>query len=139
MAAVRLFEESEARGIVADWPTRDRVAAALLHLGRPAQARRIWEQVADSPSPSLRVARIATAALAELDYRTAETTYRAALSIDPGQGEAWFGLALLHLQRGDAGEALSAARQGRRQPLTPAQDEFLLGVEALAAPYASNP
>jgi tetratricopeptide (TPR) repeat protein len=139
VAAVRLFEESEDRGIVTDWPTRDRVAATLLHLGQPAQACRIWEQVADSPSPSLRVARIATAALAELDYQTAETTYRAALNIDPGQGEAWFGLALLHLQRGDAEEAFAAARRGRRQALTPAQDEFLQSVEALAAPYASKP
>jgi hypothetical protein len=82
---------------------------------------------------------MAAAALAELDYQTAETTYHAALNIDPGQGEAWFGLALLHLQRGDAGQALSAARRGRRQSLTPAQGEFLRGVEALAAPYASEP
>jgi tetratricopeptide (TPR) repeat protein len=137
VAAVRLFEESQERGILPDWPTCDRVAATLLHLGRPAEARRIWEQQeTDAPSPSLRLARIASAALAELDYPTAETTYHAALELDPGQGEAWFGLALLHLQRGDAGAALSAARRGRSPSLTPAQDAFLQVVEALAAPYA---
>jgi tetratricopeptide (TPR) repeat protein len=136
LEAVRLFAESEDRGIVDDWPTCDRVAAALLHLGEPARARRIWERAADPPSPSLRLARIATAALAELHYQTAEATYRAALNIDPGQGEAWFGLALLHLQLGHAEEALSAARRGRRQSLTTAQEEFLRGVEALAVQYA---
>jgi hypothetical protein len=138
-AAVRLFEESEDHGIVPDWLTRDRIAATLLHLGLPARARRIWEQAADAPTPSLRLARIAAAELAELDDRTAEATYRAALDLDPASGEAWFGLALLHLQRGDADGALSAARRGRRLSLTPAQGEFFLGVEALTARYASKP
>jgi hypothetical protein len=40
------------------------------------------------------------------------------------------------LQLGHAEEALSAARRGRRQSLTTAQEEFLRGVEALAVQYA---
>jgi tetratricopeptide (TPR) repeat protein len=134
-AAAGLFESCEDRAIDADWNTCDRVAATLLHLGEPARALRIWERAANPPSPALRAARVATAALAQLDYKTAESGYRSALELDPGLTEAWFGLALIHLQRGDAENALAAARQARRGALTFAQDEFLQTVESLAAPY----
>jgi tetratricopeptide (TPR) repeat protein len=138
-AAVRLFAEAEGRGIGSEWPTRDRVAATLLHLGRPAEARRVWERAGDPPAASLHLARLAVTDLAALDFATAEQTYRAALELDPGLGEAWCGLALLHTQRGDAAAALAAARQGLKQPHTPAQDALLRGLEALAAPYAAVP
>jgi tetratricopeptide (TPR) repeat protein len=133
-AAARLVVEAGNPEIILDWPSADRVAATLFHLGRPADARRLWEraQVPKSGQPALRLARIAAAALAALDATTAEQTYRAALEHDPTLGEAWFGLALLHTQRGNAAAALSAARAGLRQSLTPAQTAFLRGIEALA-------
>ena len=120
-------------GISPLWATSDQVAGALLHLGRPAEARQIWECASDPPSPAIKLTRLATAALAALDFAMAETSYRAALDVDPARGEAWFGLALLHTQRGDAAGALAAARQGLRQALTPAQASFLRGIETLTA------
>ena len=87
----------------------------------------------------IRLARLAACELAALDFAVAERTYRAALGLDPGLGEARFGLALLHAQRGNAAEVLAAARQGLKQPLTLAQHSFLRNLEALAAPYAAGP
>jgi tetratricopeptide (TPR) repeat protein len=134
LAAVRLFAEGENRGIVPEWSTCDRVATTLLHLGRPADARRIWEQTPDPPSQALQLARIATAELVALNFPNAERTYRAALKLDPGLGEAWFGLALLYTERGERSGALAACREGLRQPLTAAQTMFLEGLQTLAAP-----
>ena len=111
-SAVRLFAEAERRGIVSGWSASDRVAAALLLMGRPAEARRIWEHATDSPSPAMRWNRIATAAMAAMDFPAAEAAYRTALEHDPRLGEAWFGLALLYSQRGTAKEALAACHAG---------------------------
>ncbi len=132
--AVQLLAAAERRGIVASWSACDRVAAALLLLGRPDEARRTWERAIDPPSTALQSSRIATAALAALDFPTAEEACRAALNRDPGLAEAWFGLALLHTQCGDAEEALAACREGLRRPVTPAQRTFLQSIESLVAP-----
>jgi tetratricopeptide (TPR) repeat protein len=138
-AAARLFAAAEDRGIVPPWTTCDRAAVALLHLGRPAEARRIWERAADPPSPALRLTRVATAALAALDFATAEQTYRAALQLDAAQGEAWFGLALLHTQRGEATAARAAAQRGLlARAGSPAQTAFLRELARLAARFASD-
>ena len=117
------------------WVCRGRAAQGSAPTGRPVTAwpRRscTWAtrprragsgQRRGPPAPALRLARLAAADLAALDFAAAERTYRAALELDPGLGEAWFGLALLHTQRGDAAAVLAAARQGLKQPLTPAQD-----------------
>jgi tetratricopeptide (TPR) repeat protein len=134
-SAVGLFAAAEDRGITPRWETSDQVAVALLHLGRPAEAGRIWERASDFPSQAIQLTRLATAALAALDFVTAERTYQTALKLDPARSDAWFGLALLHTQRGDAPEALAAARQGLRQTLTPAQTLFLRGIETLTVRY----
>ena len=137
-AATRLFAEAENRGIRAPWVTCDRAATALLHLGRPAEARRIWERSTDPPSPALRLARIAASQLAVLDFPAAEHSYQAALALDPELGETWLGLALLHTQRGDPVQVSIASREGLRRALTPEQKSFLRFVEALAAPHAPH-
>ena len=87
----------------------DRVAAMLLHLGRPAEAKELWQRTAP-PTRAQQLARIATAALAMFDFETALELNRSALDIDPNLTEAWFGVALLHTQRGDATAASAAAR-----------------------------
>jgi tetratricopeptide (TPR) repeat protein len=135
-SAARLFAEAENRGIRAAWTTSDRVATALLLLGRPADARRIWERTKDPPSPAARLAHIAASELAALDFTAAENSYRAALALDPGFGEIWLGLALLHTQRGDPVAALTDSREGLRRTLTPEQRSFLQTLESLATPYA---
>jgi tetratricopeptide (TPR) repeat protein len=138
-AAVRLFEAAEDQHANPLWSTCDRVAAALLHLGRPVEARRVWNQAAAAPSPALRQARLATVALAALDFSTAEQAYRAALRLDANTSEAWIGLALLYTQRAEAASALAAARAGLGQPMTPAQNAFMLAIERFVEPYATPP
>jgi hypothetical protein len=131
--------DADGRGISRDWPASDRAAATLLHLGRPAEAHRVWAGAADPPAPALRLARLAAADLAALDFAAAERTYRAALELDTALGEAWFGLAVLHTERGDAAAVVAVAREGLKHPLTPAQNVLLRDLEALAAPYAAVP
>jgi tetratricopeptide (TPR) repeat protein len=137
-AAVRLMAEADRRSIVASWADRDRLATTLLHLGRPAAARAVWEGAADPPSPAARLARLALAALAAHDAPTAERQFRAAIGLDPRMGDAWFGLALLCTEKGDALGALTAARTAMQCPLTPSQTTFMAGIEALARPYARS-
>ena len=126
------------RGDRSAWTTSDREATILLYRGRPAEARRLWERAIDPPSPALRLARIATADLAAMDFPAAKRSFRAALALDPSLVETWLGVALLHTQQGDPAEALTASREGLRRPLTPEQSSFLRFVEALTAPYASH-
>jgi hypothetical protein len=109
------------QGVVLDWATSDRVATTLLHLGRPADARQIWQRATNPPSPAVRQSRIATAALASQEFPAARDGFESALTLDPGLGEAWFGLALLHTQLGEAAEASAAIERGLRQRLTEPQ------------------
>jgi tetratricopeptide (TPR) repeat protein len=138
-AAVRMFLDAEKTRVIPRWAASDSVAIALVHLGHPEQARGVWERAADAPSTALRRCRLASAALAALDFATAEAEYRAALKHDPRFGEAWFGLALLYTQRGDAPQAFAAARSGLEpgSTLSPPQRRFLEGIQALAARVAS--
>lgn len=132
--AVRIFEQAEKSGLKPPWAVRDRVAWTLLHLGWPAEARQIWDRSADAPSTAVRLVRIAATALAAQDFPAAASLYHGALQVDPESVEAWFGLALLHTQLGDAAEAVATARDCRRLPISPSELLFLRGVESLAAP-----
>ena len=42
--AVHSFAEGLRQGLEPSWPVSDRVAATLLHLGRPIEARVLWER-----------------------------------------------------------------------------------------------
>jgi tetratricopeptide (TPR) repeat protein len=137
-AAVQLFDEGQRHGIEPTWPVCDKVAAALLHLGYPTAARKVWEHATMPPSRAIKLTRVATAAFAAFDFETALGTYRSALDLDPRLAEAWFAVAMLHTQRGDASAALAAAREGARGSPTPAQKAFLTAIEAMVAPYAGG-
>ena len=130
-SATQTLVEADRRGVIPDWSTADRIATSLLLLGRPAEARQVWEKATDPPSVAERSNRIASAAMASMDFSAAAEAYHAALRHNPEMGEAWFGLALLHTQRGDAKEALKACREGLRRPITPAQRTFLHMIETL--------
>jgi hypothetical protein len=67
------------------------------------------------------MARIAQAEMAANDLEAAEKTFRAALRLERRLGEAWFGLALLELQLGDADATLAACREGLSCTLTEPQ------------------
>ena len=121
MAAAALARAAEQIGRTLPWETADRVAVALLHLGDPASARRVWDRATAPTSFALRLARIGEAELASLDFAAAARSLGAALEHDPQLGEAWFALALLRLQSGDAAGARSACREGLVWPLTEPQ------------------
>jgi hypothetical protein len=138
LAAVGVAAEARRRGQEFSWAVAERVAGAYLHLGEPAEARRTWLEAANPPSLALRAARVADADLAAWDLEGAEGGYRRALKLDHSLGEAWVGLALTALERGHAGEALTAAHAAL-QLMTAAEPRrriLLEGIVALSAPYA---
>jgi tetratricopeptide (TPR) repeat protein len=138
VAAVELVRQAEARGIALPWKLADRVAITHLHLGEPAEARRYWERALAPPSPALRLARIAQAELALTDIESAEKTFRAALGRDHRLGEAWFGLALLELQLGDADATLAACNEGMSCTLTEPQRNVLDKFKTVVDRFASS-
>jgi hypothetical protein len=133
LAAVALAREAERNGRTLPWETADRVAAALLHLGDPASAHRVWDRGAAPPSIALRLARVGEAELASLEFEAAARSLHAALERDPRLGEAWFVLALLRLQSGDAAGARSACGEGLACPLTDPQRSAMEHILKLAS------
>jgi tetratricopeptide (TPR) repeat protein len=130
-AAVRILDEAQFRGLAVPWAARDRVAVALLHLGRPVEARAVWLVATDPPSPGLKAARLAAAELAALDFAAARRDYGAAVELQPDLGEAWFGLTWLHTQAGERAEARTACGLALDCTLTPAQKVFLRNLQRL--------
>ena len=88
------------------------------------------------PSRVVQLARVATAKLAAFEFEGVLDTYRSALDLDRDLTDVWFGMALLHTQRGDAGGAQAAAREGLKRNASAAQKGFLAAIEVWAAPYA---
>jgi tetratricopeptide (TPR) repeat protein len=127
--------EAEARQAALPWGVVDRIAITYLHRGEPAAALRLWQGAGDCPSPALRLTRIAEAHLVDLDYEASRAMFRAALDHDRGLGEAWYGLALLHLQAGQARETFSACREGLTCVLTQPQRASLENIQALTARF----
>jgi hypothetical protein len=136
-SAVRLAQAARDRGVVLGWDVADHVAAVALHLGEPAIAKEIWKKAADPPSPALRLARIADADLSALDYDAAENGYRAAVKLDRRLGGAWFGLAFLYTQRGEAAQMLAACREAERCELTEPQSANVAGMAAIAGRFVA--
>ena len=110
-------------------PSADRVAGASLHLGEPEAARRTWLEAAGAPSEALRAARVADADCAAWELDSALAGYRRALLLDPDLAEAWVGLALIALERGQAGEALEAGRAALRLIAMIVNDGLMPGAE----------
>jgi tetratricopeptide (TPR) repeat protein len=135
-AAVRLVEEVErARPVAWTWPLAERVGGAYLHLGRPADARRVWQQTAKAPSEALRLCRLAATFWVEREVAAADRLYLQALEADARLAEAWRDLAWLHAQRGQAEAAERACRERLRLPLDDQQRKELLSLRALLRRY----
>jgi Flp pilus assembly protein TadD len=101
----------------APWPrpVADRIAGAYMQLGRPADARRVWQgQAGGASGEPVSQCRLAETFLVEHDFEQAVRHYRAALAADPKCAEAWCGLALLYEQTGRASEAVQACSSGLR-------------------------
>jgi len=110
-----------------------------MHLGRPADARRVWEQASDCPSTALRLARVASTFWIERDFEAAVRHYREARASAPDMAEIAWALAMLHTQRGDAASAREACRQGLRLALNTRQREDLQALDQLLRPHTSHP
>ncbi|QEH36888.1 hypothetical protein OJF2_54730 [Aquisphaera giovannonii] len=93
----------------APWEVVDRIASMRLHLGEPAEARRLWQVAVAVPSGSRREARVAAADLAEEKLDAARAGYERAVAADPRLFEARYGLAVLEQDAGRAAQALSQA------------------------------
>jgi tetratricopeptide (TPR) repeat protein len=137
-AVTRWCADAADRGIVFDWAASDRIATTLMHLGQPLTARLVWQRAAGAPAEALRQSRIATAALAAQEFPAARAGYETALKLDPALGEAWFGLALLHTQLGEAPETLAACARGLRLSPTEAQAAALKGLQDVARPQSAG-
>lgn len=101
-----------------DWPLADQIATAWMHLGRPAQARRIWQAALHPPSEALRICRIAASHAAAGEHLEATQLYLRAARLAPTLAEPWLGLAILQLEAGHADAARDACRQALRKPLS---------------------
>ncbi len=137
-AVTRWFEGASDRGIVFDWAASDRIATALMHLGQPSTARLVWQCAAGALAEALRQSRVATAALAAQEFPAARAGYESALKLDPALGEAWFGLALLHTQLGEAPEALAACESGLRLSPTDARAAALKALQDVSRPQSAG-
>jgi hypothetical protein len=137
-AAVRLVEAAEARGDVAwTWPLAQAVAGAYMHLGRPADARRVWQRCPSPPSEAVRRCRLAETYWVERDFDTAARLFHEARELDGGLAEACWGLAMLETQRGRAGPALAACQAGLRSSPYPRQRTDLQSLEGFLKEVAT--
>lgn len=112
-AAVPRMEEAERRGSVGwSWPLAERIGAVYLQLGRPADARRAWQQVLSAPATGLRLCRLGDTYLVERDFEKARRCYQEARAAEPRLVVACWGLAMLFAQQGQAEPAHQACQQG---------------------------
>jgi tetratricopeptide (TPR) repeat protein len=115
------------------WPFADQAAALCMHMGQPAAARQVWQAATSPPSEAVRLARLASTYWVERDFETARRTYQESLKKDPQLGEAWWGLAMMSAQLGQAQSLLDACRQGSQRKLSKREQEDLRELERLAS------
>jgi tetratricopeptide (TPR) repeat protein len=137
-AAARLVEQAQdASNWI--WPFADRVASLYMHLGRPVEARRVWDHARECPSEALRKARLAATHWVEGDLEGAAHLFHLAAEVDPKRVEAWWGLAMVRAQQGNAVAARDACRAGLLGVANPRQRADLETLLKLVSPYASQP
>jgi tetratricopeptide (TPR) repeat protein len=113
----------------APWAVVDRIATLRLHLGEPAKARDLWQNVTSVPRPSVRKARIGTTYLVEGDYAAARQSYQQAIAAQPDLFEPRYCLSVLEQ---DAGDALAAYEQARKATKLAGDDTARSAARAIA-------
>ena len=108
-----------------EWAWADQLATALMHLGRPEQARRIWRAAVHPPSEAVRFCRVAASFAVQGDEQESLQLYRRAAALEPALAEPCLGLAYLHLLAGRAEPARDACRQAFQRELSDDQREHL--------------
>ena len=133
-----LISALEATGAEIPWNETEWRALALLNLGAPTQARRLYERASDPPSAALQHCRIADTHLAAFALEDAERAYRQSLAQNRSLGSGWFGLCLTLLHQGHPAEALEASRSALTCTLTEPQRGTLEKLQILLARFASD-
>ncbi len=137
LAGVRLAQRMERRQAVTwSWPDADTLAMTYLQLGQPEKARHVWEH-ASATSEADRLCRLASTFWVERDFDAAIQRYTRALAMDPKRAEAWWALAMIHTQRGQADAALQACHKGLALQPSEQQRTSLQQLEELLRPYAT--
>ncbi len=114
------------------WRGRGSPSPRPARRGPPGLGARAEPAVGGSPSGPTRHLR-----LAALEFEAALSGFHKAIALERTMAEAWFGLALMHTQRGEPELAPAAARTAAKSTNpTPAQQAFLSAIEALVTPYA---
>lgn len=121
------------------WPIAERIASLYLHLGRPADARRVWDQAGNCPSPALKDCRLAATFWVERNFDAALRHYHGAREKEPELAEIYWGLAMLHSELGDAEAAWDACRRGLAITLTERQRSDLEALQSFLVPYVRHP
>jgi tetratricopeptide (TPR) repeat protein len=131
-AAERMIRDAERlQPLKWKWEPADRAGGLYMHLGRPADARRIWEAADECPSVALRESRIGSTFWVERDFDAAIRHFRAARATDPQLGESAWALAMLYTQLGMAEPALEACREGLNAGLKDRQRRDLEALQRL--------
>jgi tetratricopeptide (TPR) repeat protein len=131
LAAVEVLEQCEQPQPGWDWPFAEQVAGLYMHLGRPADARHVWRQATHCPSEALRLSRLASTFLVERDVESAVEHFHQARKANPKLAEVYWGLAMLHAQRGDRAAAEQACRAGLSASLDQRQRADLTALREL--------
>jgi hypothetical protein len=103
----------EASGRVSwNWQVAERLAGLYMHLGRPTDARRVWELASDCPSPAMRQCRLACTFWVERDFRCGAEPLSRGLPVrfEMGRGVLGIGHVAHAARRGAGGARIFAAR-----------------------------
>ncbi len=117
------------------WFWADRLATLRLHLGQPDQARAVWRDAVDPPSPALRSARVALTYLVEANDAAARQAYSEAIASDSNLFEAQFGLARVEQAAGQARAAIAAARRAETTAPTDRARALAREIVTQVSPY----
>jgi len=120
-----------------NWSFAELAAGLCMHLGKPADARRIWQHALNCPSEAQRHCRVASTYWIELNFEAAIHEFQEAQSSNPQLAEAYWGLAMIHTELGRAAAAFEACRQGLRLELNERQHGDLIALEQVLRPYGS--
>ena len=108
-----------------------------MRTGEPARAREVWELAGDCDE-ALRTERMASTYLVEGNYVAASANYRLALSLSPDCVEAYWGLARLALETGDAAYMVRQCEAGLQTPgISDRVRNSLEWMRDLAQPYST--
>jgi len=122
-----------------EWPWAERIATAWMHLGHPAQARRIWQAALHPPSETERLCRIAASHAASGDWQEALQLYLRAARLAPESAEPFLGLAVLHFEAGQAASARDACQRALQKSLSDYEREHLQSFARLLEPRNRDP